>query len=95
MYFWCILQDLLPKVCSKSACLSRAIIVQGDFDDFVISRQFMTFLCSEGKNISLTSCKEKRGTFIFLFKCYETFYFNVFCYKLSFSIIPEGLSSVK
>ena len=25
----------------------------------------MTFLCSEGKNISLTSCKEKRGTFIF------------------------------
>ena len=55
----------------------------------------MTFLCSEGKNISLTSCKEKRGTFIFLFKCYETFYFNVFCYKSSFSITPEGLSSVK
>jgi len=51
----------------------------------------MTFLCSEGKNIGLTSCKEKRGTFIFLFECYETFYFDVFSYKLSFSIIQEGL----
>lgn len=51
----------------------------------------MTFLCSEGKNIGLTSCKEKRGTFIFLFECYETLYFNVFSYKLSFSIIQEGL----
>lgn len=51
----------------------------------------MTFLCSEGKNISLTSCKEKRSTLIFIFKCYETFYFNVFYYKLSFSIIQEGL----